>query len=431
MTRETFLDDAYRPRTVDLDLDELFGQLPAVLLDGAKGVGKTRTALQRAATVRRLDDPRERSIVEADPNVAVLGDQPVLIDEWQRAPSSWDAVKRAVDADPRGGQFLLTGSAPAAGEPVHSGAGRITTLRMRPMTLPERRISTPTVRLSSLLSGENIDIGGRCDLDLAGYTDEILSSGLPGMRGLTGRALWLQLDGYIERIVDREMPEAGLSARRPASVRNWLRAYAAATATTATWETVRDAATPGSGDKPAKSTTAPYIDTLTTLRVLDEQPAWEPGHNHLRRLTRGAKHHLVDPALAARLVGVGRNQLLRGEAGDVAVPRDGTFLGGLFESLAVLTIRVFAQAADASVFHLRDFDGRHEIDLIVERGDGRILALEVKLSSTLHANDFKNLRWLRDRIGDQMIGGAVLTTGPEAYRREDGFAVLPLGLLGP
>lgn len=118
-------------------------QLLAILLDGAKGTGKTATALNRAATVRRLDDPRERAVVEADPNIVVLGDQPILVDEWQRAAASWDAVKRAVDRDHRGGQFLLTGSAPAPGDPVHSGAGRITTLRIRPMTLPERRVTTP------------------------------------------------------------------------------------------------------------------------------------------------------------------------------------------------------------------------------------------------------------------------------------------------
>lgn len=422
---------SYLRRTVDRDLDELFPQLPAVLLDGPKGVGKTETAVRRATTIRRLDIAGERAIVEADANVAVAGDRPILIDEWQRAPGSWDAVKRAVDQDPTGGQFLLTGSAPAAGDPVHSGAGRITTLRMRPMTLPERGVSAPTIGLSELLSDLQPNVAGRCAIDLAGYTDEILASGFPGLRHVTGRALRLRLDGYVERIVDHDMSESGLRVRRAATVTGWLRAYAAATATTATWEAIRDAATPGAGDKPAKSTTGPYIDTLSAMRVLDELPAWEPGHNHLTRLTRGAKHHLADPALAARLVGVGRSQLLAGESGEVVVPRDGTFLGGLFESLATLTVRVCAQTSDATVSHLRDYDGRHEVDLIVEREDGRIFAFEVKLSTSIGDHDVKHLRWLRDRIGDRMIGGAVLTTGPEAYIGPDGFAVIPLGLLGP
>ena len=421
----------YLRRVVDDDLDELLPSLPAVLLDGPKGVGKTETAMRRAATVRRLDDPAEREIVAADPNLAVEGKPPVLIDEWQRVPSTWDAVKRAVDREATGGRFLLTGSAPTAGVALHSGAGRITTLRMRPMTLPERGVSSPTVGLAELLADPDADVSGRCGLTLGDYTDQILASGLPGLLAADGRALRLQLAGYVDRMVNREMEEAGLRVRRPASVMAWLRAYAAATATTATWETIRAAATPGAGDKPARTTTIPYIDTLTALRVLDELPAWEPGHNHLKKLTRGTKHHLADPALAARLVGLGRDRLLAGQAGEVVVPRDGTFLGGLFESLAALSVRVFAQAADAAVFHVREYDGRHEIDLLVERDDGRVYALEVKLSGTVDGDDVKHFRWLRDRVGDQFLGGAVLTTGPEAYRRSDGFAVIPLGLLGP
>jgi hypothetical protein len=269
-------------------------------------------------------------------------------------------------------------------------------------------------------------------LGLGDYTTLILSSGLPGLQGLPVRALRTQLDGYLERIVDRDLREAGFGVRRPETVRAWLRSYAAATSTTASWETIRDAATPGTGDKPAKTTTLPYIETLSALRILDELSAWLPGHNHLNRLTKGSKHHLADPALAARLVGVGCDQLLAGEAGEVTIPRDGAFLGALFESLATLTVRVFAQTADAKVLHLRTQDGRHEVDLIVERDDGKVLALECKLSATVDHNDTKHLRWLADKIGDQLIGAAVLTTGSRAYRRPtDSVAVIPLGLLGP
>lgn len=422
----------YVRRTIDTDLDELFPSLAAVLLDGPKGVGKTATALQRATTIRRLDQPEQASLAEADPDVILEGDPPVLLDEWQRVPDVWDAVKRAVDAHGTGGHFLLTGSPPAKGTVTHSGAGRIVSLRMRPMTLPERGVSSPTVSLATLLDGEEPPVQGQCDLDLGGYTDLILASGLPGMLGLPARALRTQLDGYLDRIVDRDLEEAGLNVRRPETVRGWMRAYAAATSTTATWETIRDAATSGSGDKPAKTTTIPYIETLAALRVLDEVPAWQPGHNHLSRLTKGAKHHLADPALAARLLGVGRAQLLAGEAGEVTIPRDGTFLGALFESLATLTVRVFAQAADAKVFHLRTHEGRHEVDLIVEGDNGKVFAFEVKLSAAIDDHDTRHLRWLANEIGDQLVGAAVLTTGKQAYRRpSDGVAVIPLGLLGP
>lgn len=248
------------------------------------------------------------------------------------------------------------------------------------------------------------------------------------MQQLPPRALRAQLAGYLERIVDRDMPDAGRTVRRPATVRAWLRAYAAATSTTTGWEKIRDAATPGSDDKPAKTTTLPYIETLTGLRILDDLDAWLPGHNHLKRLTRGPKHHLADPALAATLIGVDADALLRGDVGSFT--GDGTLLGALFESLATLTVRVHAQAAEATVAHLRSWDQR-EVDLIVERRDGRVLAIEVKLSASVDDRDVRHLLWLRDKIGDQFIDAVVLTTGPSAYRRRDGVAVVPLGLLGP
>ncbi|MTV27174.1 ATP-binding protein [Nitriliruptoraceae bacterium ZYF776] len=414
----------YLRRAVDDDLDELFGQLPAVLLDGAKGVGKTETALQRAGTVRRLDEPPVREIAAADVDQMLRGNPPVLLDEWQHAPDVWDAVKRAVDRDSTGGRFLLTGSLPP--RRTHSGAGRITVMRMRPLTLAERGHPT-SVSLAGLLHGR-AEVRGDTDLSLAGYVDEILASGLPGLRHLTGRALQAQLDGYLDRIVDRDMAEAGLKVRRPETVRGWLRAYAAAVATVTSAEKIRRAATGGDDAGLPRSTTLPYTETLTAVRVLDELPAWSPGHNHLRRLTQGAKHHLADPALAARLVGHSRDKLLGGARAPYG--GDGTYLGQLFESLATLSVRVFAQSADARVFHVRTRDAEHEIDLLVERDDGGVVALEVKLSATVDDDDVKHLHWLEGRIGEQLLDKVVLTTGPSAYRRADGVAVIPLVLLG-
>lgn len=421
----------YVRRVVDDEIDELFDELPAILLDGPKGVGKTETARQRAATIRHLDDTAQAAVADADPRLILEGDRPVLLDEWQRVPAVWDAVKRSVDADPSGGRFLLTGSAPFSDSETHSGAGRITTLRMRPFTLPERGAATPTVSLRELLSADgNLPLTGSCDLGLGDYTDQILAGGFPGTQHLSGRALRHQLDSYLTRIVDRDLSEAGFTVRRPATVKAWLTAYAAATSTTATWERIRDASSAGVASKPAKTTTLPYIEILTALRILDDLEAWVPGLNHLKRLTQSPKHHLADPALAARLLGVTKDKLLAGEPGSVAVPRDGTLLGGLFESLATLSMRVFAQAAEASVFHLRTWDQR-EVDLVVERGDGRVLAFEVKLASRIDDRDVRHLKWFGDAIGGQMIDAAVLCTAPAAYRRRDGIGVIPLGLLGP
>jgi predicted AAA+ superfamily ATPase len=421
----------YLRRILDDELDDLLPSLPAMLLDGPKGVGKTATAVQRAATLVDLTRREQREIARQDPAAVLDGAAPVVVDEWQLAPDTWDAIRRAVDADPTGGRFVLTGSAPAPGMTSHSGAGRITTMRMRPMTLPERGASRPTVSLARLLGEERTDIGGRSGLDLTGYVDLLLSSGLPGLMDLTGRARRTALDGYLERIIDQDLPELGHNVRHPQTVRSWLAAYAAATSTTASWETIRDAATSNQADKPARTTVVAYTEVLQRLRILDPVPAWLPTRSHLTRLTKADKHHLADPALAARLVGVDRGRLLGGRAGTPQLPRDGTFLGALFESMVTLHVRVFAQVSEARVFHLRTKGGRHEIDVIVERDDGGVVALEVKLGGVVHDEDVKHLVWLRDEIGNDLLDAAVVTTGPQAYRRRDGIAVIPLALLGP
>jgi uncharacterized protein len=288
----------------------------------------------------------------------------------------------------------------------------------------------PTVSLAELLTGGG-GVAGRTPLSLPDYTDEIVRSGFPGLRHLRGRALRAQLDGYVSLIVDREMPDAGHAVRRPATLLAWLRAYGAAVGTATSYEKIRDAATAGHGDKPAKTTTLPYIDVLTDLRILDPLDAWSTSSNRLMRLTQGPKHHLADPALVTQLLGLDAAALLAGKQGAVEVPRHGTLLGGLFESLVTLSVRVFAQAAEARISHLRTHAGRNEIDLIVERGDGRVLAIEVKLAASVDDDDVRHLHWLKKQLGDRLIDRVVVSTGPAAHRRADGIAVVPLGLLGP
>jgi predicted AAA+ superfamily ATPase len=425
---------AYTRRVIDDELDELFGSLAAVALEGAKAVGKSATAAVRARTVYQLDADDQRSLIEADGLRLLQGDRPILVDEWQRVPSSWDVVRRAVD-DRRtaAGSFLLTGSASVPADAnLHSGAGRIVSTRMRPLTLSERGTAQPTVSLASLLRGDTPEITGETGVRLDEYVDEILASGFPGLRGLTGRALRAQLDGYIDRIVEREFSRLGVRIRNPAALRRWLTAYAAACSTTTTWEKIRAAASGGENEKPTKKTVLAYRDALERLWVLDPVPAWAPTRNHLRRLSSPPKHHLVDPALAARLLGVGAGALLQQERFEVEpdIPRDGTLLGGLFESLVTIDVRVYAQAAEARVGHLRTASGDHEIDLIVERGDGRVVALEVKLTAAPTDDDVRHLLWLKERLGEDVLDLVVINTGSYAYRRDDGVAVVPAALLG-
>lgn len=416
---------------MDTEIDELSASLAALALEGPKAVGKTATASQRASTVYSLDHPEQRAIAHADLARLSRGDPPILIDEWQQVPESWDIVRRAVDAGAPPGQFLLTGSASLPVTSTHSGAGRIVTVRMRPLSLLERGIAVPAVSLGGLLSGVRPAIGARTNVKLADYAEEIIRSGFPGLRGLSGRALRAQLDGYIARIVERDFPEQGRRVRNPAALRRWLAAYAAVSSTTASYEKIRDAATSGEGEKPNKKATGPYRDVLERLWIVDPVPAWLPARNRLSRLSAPPKHQLADPALAARLLGVDARALL--DAAPVAplVQRDGTLLGALFESLVTLDVRVYAQAAEATVKHFRTWAGEREIDLIVERGDGRIVAFEVKLAQAVDDGAVRHLAWLRDQIGDDLLDAVVITTGSEAYRRADGIAVVPAALLGP
>lgn len=425
------MSDEYLPRVVDDELDELLPSLPALALEGAKGVGKTVTGRRRARTVHALDAPGALELFEADPRRLLDGDPPVLLDEWQRVPASWVLVRRAVDDDPSPGRFILTGSASTAGD-THSGAGRIVRLRMRPMTLSERGVAEATVSLRELLAGRRPTLAGSTVFALHDYADEICRSGFPGLRSLRDRALRAQLDGYLDRVIERDLEEElGRPVRAAGALRRWLTGYGAATATTAAYDVIRDAATPGEQDKPARATALAYRDALERLWILDPLPAWLPTLSHLRRLGSAPRHHLADPALAARLLGAHTGALLEVGTRGPLTPRDGTLLGQLFESLVTLDVRVYAQAAEARVGHLRTHGGEHEIDLIVERGDHRVLAIEVKLAHTIRDDDVRHLRWLRDQLGDKVLDAIVVTTGTDAYRRADGIGVVPAVLLGP
>lgn len=420
----------YSRRIVDDELDQLLPELAALCLDGPKGVGKTSTALERASSVVHLDDAGMLEVIRADPGRLTSGQRPVVIDEWQRFPAAWDVVRRAVDQDSTAGQFILTGSASPKSPETHSGAARIVPVRMRPLTLPERQVEVPSVSLSTMLTGGRSSVEGSTGVSLEQYVDEILASGFPGIRQVSGRARRAMVDGYLQLVVDRDFPEAGRQVRNPAALRRWMAAYAAATSTTASYDTIRDAASHRQ-ETPPKSTTQPYRDTLERIWILDPVSAWVPSFSHLTRLNEHSKHQLCDPAFAAALVRANAATLLSGSSGDVAFAGDGTFLGALFESLAALDLRVFAQHAEAKVFHLRTQAGRHEVDFIVERPDGRVVAVEVKLSATVSDADVAHLHWLSAKIGPQLLDSVVLTTGANAYRRTDGVAVIPLALLGP
>ena len=301
---------------------------------------------------------------------------------------------------------------------------------MRPLALSERGYE-PSVSLAELLDGRRPGISGETATDLKTYTTEIVSSGFPGIRDLSPRVRRAQLDSYVERVADRDIAELGLKIRNPSALKRWMSVYGAATATTTTYTKIAEAASPGTGESPARSTLTAYRDALERLFIVDPIPGWLPTRSHLNELAASPKHHLADPALAVALLGLDEQGLLAGDDRGSGHFRDGPFLGALFESLVALSVRVYAQRSEARVGHFRTHRGEHEVDLIVERRDGRCVALEVKLSPIVDDDDIKQLTWLAARLGPDLLDSAIITTGLHAYRRPDGIAVIPACLLGP
>jgi predicted AAA+ superfamily ATPase len=414
----------YRRRTLDTQLDELCRWEPAVAIDGPKGVGKTATAQRRAAASWRLDDPAQLNVLKADLHFSTAPSGTLLIDEWQHLPEIWDSVRRRVDDGAPPGRFLLTGSAtPRPGAGTHSGAGRIASVRMRPMALYERGVVDPSISLSRLLDGTHGDIAGHTSFTAQRYFESITRSGLPDLQELPLHIAQRRLDSYLQRVIDKDFPAQGYALRSPETLRRWLTAYAAASSSVTAYSRILDSTTSGDGVQPAKTTTMTYRDHLTQLWLLDKVPGWAPAlNNPFKRLMLREKHQLADPAFAARLLGL--------DARDLASARGAHMAGPLFESLATLSVRVAASAVGARVEHLRTQNGDHEVDLIVESPDRRIIGVEVKLAGWIVDDDVKHLKWLKEHMGSDVVDLVVISSGPDAYRRDDGIAVVPLALLG-
>jgi uncharacterized protein len=414
----------YRPRIVDIELTERLAATGAVVVEGPKACGKTATARRIAGSEALLDvDANARAAVAVDPTLVLDGKPPRLIDEWQLEPAIWNHVRRAVDDRRAPGQFILTGSAvPADDITRHTGAGRITRLRMRPMTLHETGVGTARVSLAALLAGEparSPDPG----TTVAQLAQEIAIGGWPGFRHLAPELAQRAVRDYLEEIRRMDVPRVDLTRRDPTKVGSLLRSVARNVATHAAVTTLaRDA---GGADGPlTHDTVREYLDALTRLMIVEDQPAWAP---HLRSkyvLRSAAKRHFVDPSLAVAA--------LRATPADLL--RDLRLLGFLFESLVVRDLRVYGQANDADILQYRDSNG-HEVDAIVRAHDGRWAAFEVKLGAGQVDEGVVSLRRFIRQIDTERCGppaclGVIVATG-FGYVRDDGVQVIPIGALGP
>lgn len=410
----------YIPRVVDTELDNLLRHQIAIVIEGAKSVGKTETASHLANSRVLLDvDRQARVAAEIVPALILEGDKPRLIDEWQEVPSIWNHVRRAVDA--REGPFILTGSAvPADDATRHTGAGRFLWVRMRPMSLFETGRSSGAASLSKLLDGEPTRLQVD-DSTIPEIVDLTCIGGWPALVGTSVGDAQRILRGYLDSVARTDIRRVDGVARDPQKVQNVLRSLARNVSTEASVATVaRDAGGPeGALDD---DTVRRYLTALDRLSVLEDLPAWAPSLRSRARLRSASKRHFCDPSLAVAALRAGPSDLLR----------DLNYFGFLFESLVVRDLRVYAQHVGARVFHYRDNIG--EVDMVIDDGE-RWGALEVKLGTTYVEAAAKNLRKFAERIDQDQHGRpaflGVVVPARYGYTREDGIQVLPLQALGP
>jgi predicted AAA+ superfamily ATPase len=415
----------YRPRVADRELAVRLQATGAVVVEGPRGCGKTETALRASASAVRLDiDDPARAAGLLSPSLLLDGARPRLIDEWQLAPAVWNQVRREVDAvGGRPGQFILTGSAvPADDATRHSGAGRFSRLRMRPMSLAEAGRSSGEVSLARLLGGEAPHASDP-GLDVRSIAELISVGGWPALLGRPVDAALVSLRGYLDETRRADLVRVDGVARDPENVARVLRSLARHVATQASARSI--AADVGGAEGPIDHhTVLAYLTALARVFVVEDLPSWSPALRSRTLLRSAPTRHFVDPSLAVAALGADPARLLR----------DVETLGRLFESLVVRDLRVFAQALDADVFHYRDATGL-EVDAIVERRDGTWAAFEVKLGPGAVDDAARSLRRLAQRVDTTRLGqpaALVVVTGwGYGYRRPDGVSVVPVGVLGP
>jgi predicted AAA+ superfamily ATPase len=415
----------YRARIADKELERRLGSNGAVLIEGPKACGKTKTARQKAASEVLLDiDVDARAAAELDPGLILDGDTPRLIDEWQLVPALWNHIRRAVDERGEPGQFILAGSAvPADDESRHSGAGRFGRLRMRPMSLFESGLSDGEISLDALMAGKPGRATDR-DISLERITEALVRGGWPALQDVSIEAAATVVADYLEEISRTDISQVEGISRDPVRVRRLIASLARNVATTASLETLA-ADTAAAGEGQLKShTVGAYLAALERLFVIEDQPAWQPHLRSRSRLRAAPKRHFVDPSLAAAALG----------ADPAALLRDLNLLGFLFESLVTRDLRIYAQPARGGIRHFRDNKGL-EVDAIVEYPD-RWGAFEIKLGGEAAIEDAAAglLKFASEidaaKSGEPAVLGVIVARG-YGYVREDGVQVIPITSLGP
>ena len=408
----------YLKRFTDTTLKNRLRGSGAVLIQGAKGCGKTETALRAAKSAVRLDVDNDIPLrMDIDPKSILAGPVPRLIDEWQEHPRIWNYVRREVDGRKKKGQFILTGSAtPEDRARLHSGAGRFSIVKMRPMSLFERGWSTGEVSLAGIMNGR-IPQSEPADFDLGALAEKLTLGGWPGLLHSSGRKALRFMQDYAALIAEVDISRVSDKKRDPQKVMRLLQSLSRNISTEASLTSLaRD-----SGSS-TDETIAEYLDVLERLMVVEQLPAWNTHIRSSDTLRKSPKRHFVDPSLAIGALGLSVDKLLS----------DLNYFGFLFESLVIRDLRIYADLYDGKVFHYRD-SRNLEIDAVVEYPGNTWAAFEVKMGFSSQDEAAANLLNFAAKINQEKIGKpaalTVITANGFACRRKDGVNVVPLSVL--
>jgi predicted AAA+ superfamily ATPase len=407
--------------------DDLMGKMlasGAVLIKGPKSCGKTETAKQYAKSVLKMDqDPQVSVIMATNPQLLLVGENPRLIDEWQEQPEIWNYVRHEVDHRKLKGMFILTGSAnPPENSKLHSGAGRFTVVQMDTLTWQELGYSSGTVKLSDLLLGELNEFHEPA-VSLEFIIERICIGGWPSLiNEHLQNALNLNR-GYIDLLCEVDMSRVSGVKRNPHKVRSLLRSLSRNIATLVDNKTLEKDVKRNENNELSRNTVSDYLDALSNLMILFEQPAFNPHIRSSASLRKSTKRHLCDPSLAVAVLGLEKESLMK----------DIKYLGFLFESLAIHELNVYAKTNDATVYHYNDSYG-YEIDAIVQKRNGDYAAFEIKLGAGFIEDAAANLKKFSSNIDTDKMESPkslnIITGTGMSYRRPDGINVISLASLG-
>ena len=419
--------EEYMPRIADDLLAAKLRQAGAVVIRGPKWCGKTETALKHSKSALFMQDPDQRMsnqmLAESKPSILLRGAKPRLIDEWQEAPQLWDAVRFSVDREREIGLYILTGSATPKEKPRHSGAGRMSFLDMRTMSLYESRESTGEVSLLALFDAPE-DIEGVSNSDVETIAFQVARGGWPSAVTMTDRSAAMETaHNYLTAVAEEDISNVDGVSRNPDHARLVMRSFARCVGSQMAVSSMSKMVN-AQGSEMSRPTFSAYLGALRNLSIIEDLNAWEPSLRAKARISRTPKRYFADPSLAAAALGASPDTLLK----------DMPTLGMLYEALCIRDLRVYAQKNHGQVFFYRDNVGL-EADAVVVLRDGRWGLVEIKLNQSQADAASDSLRRVANKV-DQTIMGApsfllVVTADGYAYRRNDGVYVVPIGCLKP